>query len=112
MRIHKRGANLATGHTLCNLVITEAYPGEQVRKKWATVDCPDCLVSRPFNAPGIRASLPKPGAPKMGVDLAIDLADEADLPDGAWWAYVSDLTGLEADEIAEHLTGGVSDGSG
>lgn len=40
---------------------------------------------------------------KMDIREAVAIADAADLPDGAWWAMLVDLTGLDEGEIADAI---------
>lgn len=42
-------------------------------------------------------------ASKMDIREAVAQADAADLPDGAWWATLMDLTGLDEGEIADEI---------
>jgi hypothetical protein len=36
---------------------------------------------------------------------AVAAADAADLPDGAWMAYICELTGLDAGQVTDQLRG-------
>ena len=38
----------------------------------------------------------------LSVEQALDVVPD-DLPDGAWWAMMQELTGLDAGEISEAL---------
>ncbi len=40
---------------------------------------------------------------RIPLDVAVEIADGADLPDGAWWAMLEQLTGLDAGEISGRL---------
>jgi len=40
---------------------------------------------------------------RLSVAAAMEIADAADLPDGAWWAMMEELTGLDVGTIAEAL---------
>ena len=40
----------------------------------------------------------------LTVEQALDVVPD-DLPDGAWWAMMQELTGLDAGEISEALEG-------
>jgi len=40
----------------------------------------------------------------LDIDTAVDIADDADLPDGAYWALIEELTGKEPGEVAEYLS--------
>jgi hypothetical protein len=40
---------------------------------------------------------------RIDIATAVEIADAADLPDGAWWAYVESLTGLDAGRVCSWL---------
>ena len=39
--------------------------------------------------------------PKMDKDLAYEICDDLDLPDGAFWAMIEDMSGATPDEFTE-----------
>jgi len=39
----------------------------------------------------------------IDIATAVEIADDADLPDGAWMAMIESLTGKDAGEIADWL---------
>lgn len=41
----------------------------------------------------------------IDIATAVEIADDADLPDGAWMAMIESLTGKDAGEIADWLAG-------
>lgn len=43
-------------------------------------------------------------APRMSIDDAMDIIDD-DLPDGAYWALLEEMTGCEPADVAEYLEG-------
>lgn len=44
-----------------------------------------------------------PPKPKMPIEAALEIADAADLGDGAWMAMLEELTGLDAGVVSELL---------
>ena len=40
---------------------------------------------------------------KMDLHTAMDIADSADLPDGAYYAMIGDLMGVDYDEVMDLL---------
>jgi hypothetical protein len=41
--------------------------------------------------------------PKLSIESAIDIADAMDVPDGAWWAVMEEMTGMDPGSIAEEI---------
>lgn len=41
--------------------------------------------------------------PEMDPKTAMDLADDMDLPDGAYWAMLGDLMGLDYEDVMDMM---------